>query len=112
MLLHPNGSRYWRFKYRFARKEKLAALGVYPEVSIAEARERRDAARAVLRQGIDPVLAHREASREHVKVAALGAGLRLSHANDGRLTIETPSITVRLTKSQTDALRAFLLANP
>jgi Arm domain-containing DNA-binding protein len=112
LLLKPNGARYWRFKYRFAGKEKLAALGVYPAVSIAQARERRDGARAFLRQGIDPVLAHREASREHIKEAALGSLLRIQHANDGRVTIETPSITVRLTKPETDALRAFLLANP
>lgn len=35
----PNGSRYWRMKYRFGGKEKLASFGVYPEVSLAEARQ-------------------------------------------------------------------------
>lgn len=50
----PAGGRYWRMKYRFAGKEKLLAFGVYPEVSLKEARERRDAARRQLDQGEDP----------------------------------------------------------
>jgi len=38
----PKGRKYWRFKYRFAKKEKRLALGVYPEVSLKEARTKRD----------------------------------------------------------------------
>ncbi len=53
--VRENGSRYWRMAYRFARREKLLSLGVYPEVSLAEARRRRDAARALLRDGMDPM---------------------------------------------------------
>jgi len=49
-----NGSKYWRLKYRFIGKEKRLALGVYPEVSLALARERRDSARKLLAQDIDP----------------------------------------------------------
>lgn len=41
----PNGSKYWRLKYRLNGKEKRLALGVYPDVTIAEAREGRDKAR-------------------------------------------------------------------
>ena len=40
ILLHPSGSKYWRMKYRFMGKEKLLAIGVWPEVSLIEARER------------------------------------------------------------------------
>lgn len=50
----PNGSKYWRLKYRVNGKEKRLALGVYPDVSLALARERRDDARKLLAQGIDP----------------------------------------------------------
>lgn len=50
----PQGSRYWRLKYRHGGKEKRLAFGVYPEVSLAEARRHRDAARALLREGKDP----------------------------------------------------------
>jgi integrase len=52
--VQPNGSRYWRHKYRFAGKEKLLSLGVYPDVSLMEARARRNAARKLLDDGVDP----------------------------------------------------------
>jgi len=52
----PKGGRYWRLKYRFAGKEKRLALGVYPEVSLLEAREGRELARKQLAQNIDPSL--------------------------------------------------------
>lgn len=50
----PTGSKYWRWKYRFNGKEKRLAFGVYPEVSLSEAREKRDVARKVLAEGKDP----------------------------------------------------------
>ncbi|EIS0960112.1 tyrosine-type recombinase/integrase [Salmonella enterica] len=49
-----NGSRYWRMKYRVAGKEKRLAFGVYPDVSLADAREKRDAAKKILAAGGDP----------------------------------------------------------
>lgn len=52
--INPNGSKYWRLKYRFAGKEKRLALGVYPEISLKEAREKRDDARKQIQEGIDP----------------------------------------------------------
>ena len=52
--LHENGSKYWRLKYRHCGKEKRLALGVFPQVSLAAAREQRDDARRQLRNGIDP----------------------------------------------------------
>lgn len=54
LLVHPNGSKYWRLQYRFAGKQKMLALGVYPEVSLADARARRDEARKLLANSIDP----------------------------------------------------------
>lgn len=54
LLVKPNGSRLWRFKYRFAGKEKLLALGVYPDLSLKLARDARDAARRELATGSDP----------------------------------------------------------
>jgi integrase len=56
LYVTPKGSKLWRFKYRFASKEKLLALGRYPDMSLKEARERRDAARAALRDGDDPAV--------------------------------------------------------
>jgi integrase len=55
----PTGAKYWRMKYRHAGKEKRLALGVYPEVSLSEARDRRDEARTQLRNEIDPGIARK-----------------------------------------------------
>jgi integrase len=63
VLVHSNGSRYWRFKYRFLGKEKQLALGVYPEVKLADARERCAEARKVLAAGNDPSEVKRAAKR-------------------------------------------------
>lgn len=60
LLVMPNGSKYWRWKYRFLSKEKLLALGVYPNVSLKEARMKRDEARMLLADGIDPGAKRRE----------------------------------------------------
>ncbi|MDF7784120.1 tyrosine-type recombinase/integrase [Pantoea stewartii] len=54
LLVNTNGSRYWRLKYRVAGKEKLLALGVYPDVSLADARAKRDEAKRTLAAGGDP----------------------------------------------------------
>ncbi len=40
LLIHSNGSKYWRYRYRFAGKQKLLALGVYPDVALSEARRK------------------------------------------------------------------------
>jgi integrase len=61
LLLTPSGGRLWRFKYRFPprtpnNKEKSISMGTYPEVSLEQARERRDAARRDVASGIDPGL--------------------------------------------------------
>lgn len=54
LLVSPNGSRYWRLKYRIAGKEKLLALGVYPDITLAEARQKRADAKKILAAGGDP----------------------------------------------------------
>tara|TARA_R110002072_G_scaffold131877_7_gene271921 strand:+ start:758 stop:1987 length:1230 start_codon:yes stop_codon:yes gene_type:complete len=48
------GHKSWRYKYRFDKKEQLLTLGAYPEVSLADAREKRDEAKRILREGRDP----------------------------------------------------------
>lgn len=59
--VQPSGARYWRLKYRFGGKEKRLALGVYPEVPLARAREERERVRALLANGIDPSIDRKEA---------------------------------------------------
>lgn len=50
------GAKSWRFKYRFGEKEKLLTFGLFPEVGLAEARDRQSQARAMLRDGLDPAV--------------------------------------------------------
>ncbi|MDP1956692.1 MAG: integrase family protein, partial [Rhodocyclaceae bacterium] len=54
LLVTPSGGKWWRLKYRFGGKEKLLALGVYPAVTLKDARERREEARKLLANGADP----------------------------------------------------------
>ncbi|MEO7380621.1 MAG: Arm DNA-binding domain-containing protein, partial [Paracoccaceae bacterium] len=60
LIVKPTGSRLWQFKYRIDGREKLLSIGVYPEVSLAQARATRDAARALLAKGGDPGQAKQE----------------------------------------------------
>lgn len=62
----PNGSKYWRLKYRWLGKEKRLALGVYPTIGLADARERREEARKLLAKGIDPSAAKRQEKRQSI----------------------------------------------
>jgi len=57
LQVEPKGSKYWRLAYRFAGKQKTLALGVYPDVGLAEARSRRDEARKLLANNVDPGVA-------------------------------------------------------
>ena len=55
----PNGGKWWRLKYRILGKEKRLSLGIYPEVSLKEARVKRDQARSLLAEGADPIEARK-----------------------------------------------------
>lgn len=68
LVVQPNGSKLWRLKYRFAKKEKLLAFGPYPLVSIVEARNKREEAKKQLLNDIDPA-----SQRKAEKLAALTA---------------------------------------
>lgn len=64
LQVEPSNSKYWRMKYRVHGKEKKLAIGIYNEVSLAEAREKLREARELLRQGIDPSFAKRDSKRK------------------------------------------------
>jgi len=66
LFVMPTGSKYWRFRYFFDGKEKLLALGVYPDISLSDARERRSQARKTLAAGNDPAEVKKEAKRLEV----------------------------------------------
>lgn len=55
LLIHPNGSKYWRFRFRFGGKQHLMAFGVYPETSLADARQKGKRLESLLLQASIPV---------------------------------------------------------
>ncbi|MDE1475499.1 tyrosine-type recombinase/integrase [Xenorhabdus bovienii] len=67
LLIKVNGSKYWRLKYRIAGKEKLLAIGTFPLISLAEARKKRDEAKKLMAEGIDP-----NQDKKQKKLAAQG----------------------------------------
>src|SRR3546814_16282813 len=70
LLVRPDGARYWRMDYRHAGKRGTVALGIYPQVSLEEAREKRASSRKLLDKGINPS-AYKKLTRG---VSAIGAG--------------------------------------
>lgn len=74
LFITPNGSRLWRLKYRIDGKEKLLSLGPYPTIPLAMAREKREEAKLLIKNGVDPSAAKRETRR--VEEAAVGASFR------------------------------------
>ncbi|MGP2522352.1 tyrosine-type recombinase/integrase [Pantoea ananatis] len=67
LLIHPNGSKYWRFRFRFGGKQHLMAFGVYPETSLADARHKREEARRLVAAGVDPREHKRAVKEEQAK---------------------------------------------
>lgn len=72
LFVTPKGAKSWRFKYRFGGREKRLTFGLFPEVSLAEARQRRDDARALLRENKDPVT---EAERRAAAASAAAGAI-------------------------------------
>ena len=64
ILVTAKGSKLWKFKYRFNKKENRLAFGKYPYVTLQQARQMRDEARSLLEQGIDPSLERKKDKEE------------------------------------------------
>jgi len=107
IFLHvrPNGKKYWRLRYWLEGREYLYSLGVFPKVSVDAAKAARASAKALIRRGINPSAARREA---RIKAASSETVLRLALSVDGALTIETDANALTLTFPQTRVLAAFL----
>lgn len=69
LLVQPNGSKWWRFRYRYNDKEKMLSIGTYPEVTLKGARLLRVTASGLLKQGIDPSR-HRQEQKQIAAIAA------------------------------------------
>lgn len=87
LLVTPNGGKCWRLKYRFAGKEKVLALGTYPEISLSDARQRREDARKLLANDIDPgaVKKAQKAAREELAANTFEVIAREWHAEHKRV---------------------------
>lgn len=112
LLTKPNGSKLWRLKYYFERREQTLSIGAFPAVSLAQAIKASDAARAALKSGTNPNAARKAERAERSQQRARAKVFRLVMSLDHALTIETPRQILRLTPEQTAAVRAFLLATP
>ncbi len=87
--ISPSGGKYWRLKYRFLGKEKRLALGVYPDVPLAAAREKREDARKKLAAGLDPG----EAKKADKRAALLAATNSFEAVALGWMAELTPYVT-------------------
>lgn len=97
MYLHVTATgKYWRLSYRFAGKQKTLALGVYPDVGLAKARERRADARALLANGVDPGVAKREEKHARAEAAkndfASVASAWMSKTDESRKAVTTEKL--------------------
>ncbi len=97
----PNGSKYWRLKYRFDGKEKRMALGVYPAVSLLAARKARDVAKEQLRSGKDPSAEKKRLAGESEPVGELVKPRTVADAFDEYVRKVSP----RKTSGRAEGLR-------
>ena len=82
LLVHPNGSKYWRMKFNFEDKSKLASFGVWPETSLKDARGKRYEAKKKIKDGINPIEEKRKERQDN-----------LDRANKDKLEAQKESIT-------------------
>jgi len=110
LLVQPGGGKLWHYKYSFRGKEKLMALGAYPDVPLVMARERHRAARQLLASGVDP-MAERKAEKTAEKASTEGsfqtvAGLWLEHWSEAQTERHAGYVERRMTADILPALGA------
>jgi hypothetical protein len=109
LLVSPNQGKYWRLKYRFGGTEKTLSFGVYPSVTLADARNLRDEARTRLATGVDPGQVRKEERAvQRDEAARREVEIRFSMDSEGALSIRLGARRVHLNPSETAQLRTFL----
>ncbi len=107
--ISPNGGKYWRFKYRFNGRSNTVSCGVFPSVSIEEARARRDYFHVLLADGIDPSEHTRlEKAEQRIEAVRKTASTRFMLDNEGALSFQLGKRCLVLNTAETVELRAFL----
>lgn len=109
LIVQPNGSKLWRCNVRRNGINTSLSLGRFPETSFASAIAEQARIRTQARMGIHPGAARR-AARDTVAMGSAGAAFALALSADGALSVTVGEQTLRLTRYQTDAIRAALLA--
>lgn len=90
LLISSNGSKYWRMKYRFGGKEKTLSFGVYPDVGLKDARAKRDEARKMLADGVDPGENRKACKATRIERAANSFEVIAREWMEGQKSIVTP----------------------
>lgn len=108
LLVQPNGARLWRLAYRFAGKQKTLALGAYPTISLAKAREGRENAKKQLADGIDPsVKKRRERLTAKVSANTTLKGVALEWLNNQRQALNSEYADEILRRLEADIFPAL-----
>lgn len=109
LLVNPNGSKYWRLRYRFNGKEKSLSIGIYPAVTLKEARAKRDDARKLLADGIDPSESRKVfKAQAAVEAASMATKRRFLLDSNGALSFALGNRHLSLSPAETQELRIFL----
>lgn len=66
LLIHPNGSKYWRYRYKYQGRERVMAIGLYPQITLHQARTVRDECKSLLAHGIDPI-EHKKSEKQQAE---------------------------------------------
>jgi hypothetical protein len=107
--ISPRGGKWWRLKYQFQRKEKRMSLGVYPVVSLEQARLARDSARKLLASGIDPsALRQQNKARLRDETSKTCQLLNVTIGIDGKIFIKKGRSLVCLTMDEALAINQIL----
>ncbi len=78
LMIQPSGAKWWRYRYRFNTTAKMLSLGVYPDVTLKEARNKRERSKELLTQGIDPSL-HRQEQKQQKAITAANSFEAIAH---------------------------------
>jgi len=109
--ISPSGGKWWRFKYRFGGKENRLSLGTYPNVTLDEARSRRNELRGFLDDGLNPgELAKAEKIAKQLEASRQLAAPRFMLDSEGGLSFRLGNRHLALTPAETSELRVFLAA--
>jgi hypothetical protein len=109
LQIEPNGSKLWRYRYRFEGKQKLISLGKYPDVSLSDARLKRIESRRLLTEGVDPSAARKEERvREKAEMESLFGKPSVRVLIDGTIEIWKGRSVLRVTREEAQFINDLL----